>query len=120
MKTAKPAWWLLYVLVFGLFLVLVGELFDPVVGLHSEAVEAAIVILGFAAMILWFNRNRGALERDEARKSSGALYKITIYEPLVARPDQEERDGAAGSGKLAREREARAAESVEKEPAMRS
>ncbi len=81
MKTRKPAWWQLYLLV-PLMLGLVGlEALKPLPGISDQIVDAAVVVLFFGSVLLWVHLNGGLLERFYMEQDGQYEFKVTVYAP---------------------------------------
>ncbi len=93
MQHPKPAWWQLVLLVPIMFGLLALEHVTPFPGMSDADVDAGILILTFAALLLWLQQNAGRLEWyyvDRDRASSEL--RITIYEPAAQTPSVESAD----------------------------
>jgi hypothetical protein len=82
MKTRKPAWWQLYVLVPIMSVLLVLEHLAPLPRVSDQAVDAGIVLVAFGAMLVWSHLNAGLLEwNDMERYKRQSQINVTVYEP---------------------------------------
>jgi hypothetical protein len=82
MKTRKPAWWQLYMLIPMMFVLLAFEHLVPLPGVSDVVVVAGIVVFTFASMLVWVHLNGGLLEWYEVDKDASFYdLKITVYEP---------------------------------------
>lgn len=82
MKTRKPAWWQLYMLVPMMFVLLAVQHIASLPGVSDQLVDAGIVVFTFAAMMVWVHLNGGLLEWYEVDKDASFYdLKITVYEP---------------------------------------
>jgi hypothetical protein len=82
MQNRKPAWWQLFLLVPIMFVLLILEHYVPLPGVSAEIVDAGIVVLTFAAMLVWVHVNGGLLEQYEVDSDQASQdLKITVYEP---------------------------------------
>ncbi len=99
MRNRKPAWWQLFMLAPLMLVLLAWEHVTPLPGVSDGIVDVGIVVLTFAAMLVWVVANGGALEwyyldRDETDTS----LKVTVYEPAANRKSNREATHGPVSG----------------------
>lgn len=80
MRTHKPAWWRLYLLIPIMFILIALEGLEPLPGMSNEIVDAGIVVLFFVAVLGWIHINGGLLERYYMEQDGNYDLKITVYE----------------------------------------
>ncbi len=81
MKTRKPAWWQLFLLV-PVMLGLVGlEALKPLPGVSDQIVDAAVVVLFFGSVLEWVHMNGGLLETYSMEQDGACDFKVTVYSP---------------------------------------
>ncbi len=81
MKTRKPAWWQLYLLVPIMLGLVALEALRPLPGVSDQIVDAAIVLLFFGSMLFWVHANGGLLERYYMEHDEPYDFKVTLYAP---------------------------------------
>jgi hypothetical protein len=82
MQTRKLAWWQLYLLIPIMFGLIGLEVVRPLPGVPSEAVVAGIVLLFFAAVLVWVHVNGGLLEwKAIDEEGSPDHFKVTVIGP---------------------------------------
>ena len=77
----KPAWWILYALVFLMIAAFVLEGFDGLPDWANEVATIGIIGLVFGAMVLWMHANAHALWNEELNKPGLEEYRIQVIEP---------------------------------------
>ena len=92
MKTHKPAWWQLYLLIPIMFVLIAIESLEPLPGMSNDIVDAGIVVLFFVAVLGWVHLNGGLLERYYMDQDGNYDLKITVYEP-ASKPKDDANDG---------------------------
>lgn len=94
MKNRKPAWWQLYLIFPGMFVLLGIERWWPVPWASAEITDAGIVVLSFIAALAWVQFNGGLLEQHDFDPNEYARsLKVTVYRPnSLPAPDQIESD----------------------------
>ncbi|MBI5303525.1 MAG: hypothetical protein HY868_15430 [Chloroflexi bacterium] len=89
MKSRKPAWWQLYLVIPVVIGLGLSEELTPLPGVSREIVFAAIIALMFSAMFAWVQFNRGRLEWYEMERTGTVDdLRITVFNPKSARADQ--------------------------------
>jgi hypothetical protein len=82
MKSRKPKWWQLYLLVPLMFVLFAAEHWIPLPGVSPDLADAGIVVFTFVAMLGWVHVNGGLLEWYEVDQDRSYYdLKITVYEP---------------------------------------
>ncbi len=89
-KQRKPAWFILYVLVFLMIAIFVLESKDGLPNWANEFASFVIVLIVFGAMALWVHVNMPALMDEERRKNPQGELHIHEYPPV--KPPQPEKE----------------------------
>jgi hypothetical protein len=86
MKTRKPAWWQLYLLVPTIFVLIAIEGLEPLPGISNNLADAGIVVLFFVVVLWWVHLNGGLLERYYLQQDGNYNLQVTVYPP-TAKPN---------------------------------
>lgn len=92
-KHRKPAWWQLIGLLPLMLLLLIGDIALDLPSWAHEALEIAIVLAIFGAMLIWVHINARLLNQNELEKGTSLEdLQITVYEPTLESPEGDSND----------------------------
>lgn len=90
MKSRRPAWWQLYILLPLMLALLAAQHFLPLPGISDQLVDIGIVLLTFVGMFVWVRLNLGLIERVDLDDEQALRdLKVTVHEPQNAKVDDE-------------------------------
>lgn len=78
-KPAKPAWWILYVLVVVMLMIMTLEGVDGLPEWANQIASIGIVLIIFGSMVLWVRLNSANLWNEELRHNHIEEYTVTEY-----------------------------------------
>ncbi len=82
MEMRKPSWWQLFILAPIILLSTVLVHFMRLPGPWEQISDGSVVVLAFAAILVWLQVNGELLEQYEMERDEiGHTLKITVYDP---------------------------------------